>query len=266
MLLLEHVNIEVTDAQVAQRFFELLGCVKAARGPESTLHMNCGAVTQFHLPVGEGQKWRGTVAIGYRNQADIEKKTEAVRSEGYDVAHDGCVTGPGGNLFKFMVSKGEMESKGTRTGSKTGEGYPHGIVQCTVEVPWGTSPKIARFYKNVFRFAVEEADARCCVKAGPHNCQNLTFFETDSPAPTNGEHFCFYTPDVLDTFRRCEALKLVEVNPRFVHVDSSLSEGDVASSHAFRTFSIVDLDTQEPILELEHEIRGNLHPSYPWTE
>jgi len=52
LYLLEHINLVVADPSNAEKFYaNKLGCRRDMRRKATqALHMNCGSLTQFHLP------------------------------------------------------------------------------------------------------------------------------------------------------------------------------------------------------------------------
>ena len=60
-------------------------------------------------------------------------------------------------------------------------------------------------------------------------------------------------------YERLKELGLIWTNPRFVHLDTCDTYEEAAASRQFRFKTIIDLDTKEPLLELEHETRAARH-------
>ena len=57
LYLVEHINLVVQDPEKAEEFYQKLGCSRdMRRKPSQALHMNCGALTQFHLPTATDEE------------------------------------------------------------------------------------------------------------------------------------------------------------------------------------------------------------------
>ena len=74
-----------------------------------------------------------------------------------------------------------------------------------------------------------------------------------------GLHMCIYIANFKATYERLHTLGLTFTNPRFVHLDRCDTYEEAAASRTFRCKSVVDLETGEEVLELEHEIRPARH-------
>eukprot|EP01059_Diplonema_ambulator_P035793 TRINITY_DN858_c1_g1_i2.p1 TRINITY_DN858_c1_g1~~TRINITY_DN858_c1_g1_i2.p1 ORF type:complete len:269 (+),score=62.17 TRINITY_DN858_c1_g1_i2:62-868(+) len=266
LVLFEHVNIGVRSDHEAMVFCDMLGCVKADKSIGNTLHMNCGAVTQFHLPVSEGQDWRGVVEVGYGTEQECVSVLERAKEMGYDV-EDGVVKGLGGTDIKIVVGDDceAVMDRGIRKGAVIGPGRPIGIVGCTIDAPPGSAQKIARFYRNLFNFQVHTPTPTVCtIPCGPLNTQHITFTETPCPRPYSGEHLCIYISNLIPAYRNCAKQGIIWVNPRFIHIEAARTEDEAMATHGFRIINIVDLETKEVLMELEHEVRGPGHKAFPY--
>ena len=72
LVLLEHINLVVQDDAASVAFYgDELRCRRdERRSPQQALHMNCGSLTQFHLPLVSAaypspQVWRGHAEIAF---------------------------------------------------------------------------------------------------------------------------------------------------------------------------------------------------------
>ena len=82
-------------------------------------------------------------------------------------------------------------------------------------------------------------------------------------------HIAIYVQDLEAAFKRCEALGLVWINPRyqgFPLFDKVDTLEKAKESSQFRIKKIVDPSTCEEMLFFEHEIRDLSHPSCPLYE
>jgi len=149
--------------------------------------------------------------------------------------------------------------------------------------PVGTAEKIAIFYESVLDatasvVAVEEDGDSTKVaivafgnidRAGRAD-QSLLFRETpdDEIPPYDGHHVAMYvgetSADFEKAFKNCQLAKVVWVNPRFSDKASTL-EG-ARKWKQFRFKNVVDMNTGEPVFELEHEMRSVEHEAWPTTE
>jgi catechol 2,3-dioxygenase-like lactoylglutathione lyase family enzyme len=172
-----------------------------------------------------------------------------------------------------------------------------GIRFLEVACPAGKSGAVARFYREVLGCTVhhrqmkeEESSSsssssiggwkgrRACavVNVGPG--VHLCFVEQQQQAAADeeeealllanayramrGVHVCFYVNDFEALYHRLDALQLIWTNPRFVHLDTCDTWEEAKASFTLRFKTIVDLETLEPILELEHETRPLRHGQY----
>jgi len=67
--------------------------------------------------------------------------------------------------------------------------------------------------------------------------------------------------DFDQAYKNAEQAGVIWINPRFEDKVDTLAEAQ--KEKQFRFKNIVDLETGEPMLELEHEIRSINHPSWP---
>ena len=78
-------------------------------------------------------------------------------------------------------------------------------------------------------------------------------------------HICLYVGETMEDFeqayRNAAVADVVWINPRF---DDKVDSLQAAKQwNQFRLQNIVDLETGDPIFQLEHEIRSIQHPSFP---
>ena len=161
-----------------------------------------------------------------------------------------------------------------------------------VEIPVlpGQASKIAEFYESVFdatvRVVPQPPDANrndtdlhiAMIALGNvmdtgRADQYLLFKEEnnkDTADPTTilragHHHMAIYVgasaADFEQAYRNAEQAGVVWINPRYDDRVDSLAAAQ--REHQFRFKTIVDLETGEPLLELEHEIRSRDHPSWP---
>lgn len=271
LILLEHVNLNVGDADIAARFYvDGLGlCVDPARETQGkSMHVNVGPFCQFHTasPVHEPyitaegpQIWRGSITIAYRLEqlqrcvARLSGEVgTSLRGTKFFVAEpaDNCgschVTCPFGNQFVLVAASAEevdaFNSVGPgRPGSE--DSMALGFVSISLPVANAFSGKIASFYERCLGLAWTVPSAgRVEIKGGPRGCQKLEFIETDGDVPPyTGDHFCFYVADLKACFEGCKQAGVVWVNPRFSHLDASETWEDCVTYKQFRSIYLLNI-------------------------
>ncbi|CAK9046612.1 unnamed protein product [Durusdinium trenchii] len=282
ILLIEHLNLNVSSTEIAVEFYEALGCCRDERRPlTKTLHSNCGALTQFHTPSPENeayiadagpQRWRGTIHVAYDSPAMLEAErfasTDLTLGEWQEDLQELSVLGPYGNRFLLHVAPAKLDALGPRCGARPGSEKSRclGMDALTLEVPVGTAKKAALFYKEVLGCAVRDVDGcadGCAVLAGPGLAQELRFQEVEGCSGKEvGEHMAIYVNDFEGCFQRLLERGLVWVNPRFVHLDKSTTLEEALHYSCFRFKDVVD-ETGSKLFELEHEVRSTSHKSWP---
>jgi hypothetical protein len=75
-------------------------------------------------------------------------------------------------------------------------------------------------------------------------------------------HDCICIPNFRSSYNELKERNLIWTNPRFTHLDSCDTWEECASSRTFRFKNIVDVNTGEKVLELEHETRPMSHGQY----
>ena len=294
ILWLEHLNMIVGDRAMAEAFYcDFLGFVAE---PGSSFHLNLGQ-QQLHLAAKpdslQANVLTGTVGLAVPSldalRGRIDEAREALAETCFEVADHGesvAVVCPWGNSFACYDATVEPASA-TADGatplpkmvalqdglddSMSVRGGP-GIRYTSFRVRPGTAPRVGRFYEHMFGCKVAHADdgklATVCVGPSVH----LVFYEEEGRPLTDEEeslqagpgggvglHICVYIADFKATFERMDALGLVWTNPRFKHLDTCDNYEEAVASRQFRFKTIVDLETKEPLLEIEHEVRAQRH-------
>lgn len=161
---------------------------------------------------------------------------------------------------------------------------PHrlGIRAIEVFVRPGTAMRIGLFYAAVLGAIVDTSDAACAVVCGaafPYLPWGVGLSRIACPSHTgpfcrlhfresadaaahayDGWHVAIYLADYSGPYARCAARGLVWNNPRFV--DRVYSFDDALRESQFRFKDIIDLETGERLLEMEHEVRSLAHPYF----
>jgi hypothetical protein len=166
-------------------------------------------------------------------------------------------------------------------GCRTEDTECRGIDFVEFYCPVGSADKIALFYDSVFDATTsvveqggdDDDDARKIaivafgnVDATGRADQSLLFRETTNEIPKyDGHHVALYVgqsqSDFEQAFKNCDQAGVVWVNPRF---DDKASNLQGAKRYMqFRFKNIVDMETGEPVFELEHEVRSVKHTAWP---
>lgn len=246
---LEHVNLQIPDQSLGTAFY--ISGLGLTRDP----YMNTGLAnmwinvgkSQFHLPTGEPWVLRGAIGLvtpdreALLKRLDNVKKALAETKFAFRETND-CVavTGPWGNRFN-------MHSPDEARFGAVSLGMPY----LEFDVPMGTAKGIAKFYRKIFGAITcvegkgEDRVARVCVG---HN-QELRFRQKKGAqkVPYDGHHIQVYVQNFSGPYK--ELLK------REVLTEES-------NAYQYRFEHIVDVDTDETLFEIEHEIRSMTHPLY----
>jgi predicted enzyme related to lactoylglutathione lyase len=203
--------------------------------------------SQFHLPDGAAQHFRGTVVLVIPGrQALLDRLQRLAKSlHGTAFAFEAQpahidVRCPWGNRLRCV------EPDPARFGATM-----LGIAQLELDVPAGSAEGIARFYREVFGARATTATSAggapaARVQAGA--AQFLMFTETTAEmAPYDGHHIQIYVADFSGPHRRLQELGLVS---------------EESSQHQYRCVDIVDPTTRTALFQLEHEVRSMTHPLF----
>lgn len=292
---LEHLNLLVGPRETADKFFiEFLGCVPE---PGKSWHVNLGS-QQFHLGMGTPHVLTGSVGLAVPSLAALRDRvshsTRELADTQFAVSDHGdhlCVVDPWGSNYVCRDAQPTTTVGGNGDGG--GGSLPRmaqkhvglddsfavracglpGIRHVEFRVRPRTATRIGNFYEATFGCRVHHADGACAVLVGPgvhlvfHEVEGhpLTDAEESAQAgPGGGEglHVAVYIERFKPTFERLHARGLVATNPRFAHLDTCDNYQEALASRQFRFKHIVDLETGEVLLELEHEVRAQRHFQY----
>ena len=244
---LEHVNVQVPDQRLATLFYVMgLGLT---RDPYlmtgvGNMWVNIGR-SQFHLPTGRAQVLRGRVGLVLPDVDALERRLEAVRPalDGTGFAADAGreavdVTSPWGNRIRCHRPQPQF--------GRMALGMPY----VELDVPEGTAPGIARFYRDILGApaTVGEADGAPAARVPVGYSQELVYRETDeAPPPYDGHHLAVYLADFSGPHGRLDARGLIT---------------EESDQHQYRFQAIVDPDDGGTLFEIEHEVRSMTHPLY----
>ena len=244
----EHVNVTVPDP-IKATIFWLMG-MGFTRDPYlmvgvDNMWINIG-MQQFHLPTRGQQVLRGVNGIVVPDLERLRERLEAVkpRLEGTlfkwenDDKHVN-VTCPWGNKLR-------VHSPGPQWGDMT-LGAPY--VEFTV--PVGTAYRIGRFYEEIMGAPSQVVDCRgmqaAKVRIGGQY-MSFIFRETNDPIPAyDGHHVAIYISDFHTPYRKLLDRGLISME---------------SHDYEWRFIKIVDLDSNECLFEIEHEVRSMTNPLY----
>ncbi|HLF77943.1 MAG TPA: hypothetical protein VJB57_10685 [Dehalococcoidia bacterium] len=246
IMLMEHVNVQVPDQQMAMLFY-LVG-LGFTRDPHmmvglENMWVNLGE-QQFHLPTNKPNVLRGHMGLVVPSLDALAERLEGVapklagtkfkwsREDGYIAA-----TCPWGNKFRLYEPSPEFGNISV------------GTAYVQFSAPRGTADGIAAFYDKVIGAIshVEKNDEgkRAVVNMGQY--QRLIFQETDNVPEYDGHHIAVYIANFSKPYRWLSERGLVTEEPR---------------NHQYRFVDIVDPKTGELLYQLEHEVRGLHHVQY----
>jgi hypothetical protein len=244
---LEHVNVQVPDQRLAQLFYAAgLGLT---RDPylmvaDTNMWINVGR-SQFHLPTGPAQVVRGHTGLVISGRGALLDRLTRVKPKlegtkfGFAEHNDYVeATCPWGN--KVRVHEPDAERFGR---------IALGIPYVEFDVPVGTAKRIAAFYPAVFGTpaSVQNGDGTVARTLMGKN-QYLQFRETDVPQPAfDGHHVQMYIANFSGPYEKLKARNLISVED---------------NQYQWRFQDIVDLDTNEVLWSVEHEVRSATHPMY----
>jgi len=244
---LEHVNLRQPDQHLATIFY--VSGLGLTRDPYlftgiENMWINMGR-HQLHLPTGDPQQLRGTIAIIIPDLNALRQRLAAVASllqhTKFDFRDGGNsveVTCPWGNHFRCHPPSPDFGS------------IELGLAYVEFTVPLGSSAGIAAFYDRILGAeayaGLRDGSPTASVRAGRD--QYIFFRETPEPLrPYDGHHIQIYIADFSGPYRRLMDLKRIS------------RETD---SHEWRFLDIVDPATNEVLFTIEHEVRSLKHPLF----
>jgi len=251
IVMLEHVNLEIGDQQLATAFY-VVG-LQLTRDPYimvglDNMWINAGR-TQLHLPTMRTriQTFRGVIGLVVPDPESVAKSLERVApllaGTKFSVRRAGDTveaTCPWGNRFRIHAPDAERWSQTTI-----------GITYLDLDVPPGAARAIANFYLAILDAPVDLEDTRdglhkASVRIGADQC--LHFIETRNPIPAyDGHHIAVYLADFSGPHWRMSELGTVSRD---------------TDPHEWRFIDIIDPDTREVVYQLEHEVRSMRNPLF----
>ncbi len=244
----EHVNVTVPDPMKATMFW-LMG-MGFTRDPYlmvgvDNMWVNIG-MQQFHLPTRGPQVLRGVTGIVVPDLEGLRQRLDhiAPRLAGTmfrwenDDKHVNVMC-PWGNKLR-------VHSPGPEWGDMT-LGAPY--VEFTV--PPGTAYRIGRFYEEIMGAPAQVVDCRGMTAAKVRiggQYMSFIFRETNDPIPAyDGHHVAIYISDFATPYKKLLDRGLISME---------------SHDYEWRFIKIVDLDSNECLFEIEHEVRSMTNPLY----
>jgi catechol-2,3-dioxygenase len=245
---LEHVNLQIPDQSLGTLFY--ISGLGLTRDP----YMNTGLAnmwinvgkSQFHLPTGEPWVLRGAIGLVTPDRDALLKRLDNVKKglAGTQFAvkeTNDCVavTCPWGNRFN-MHSPGE-----TRFGPVS-----LGMPYLEFDVPMGAAKGIAKFYRKIFgaQTCVEGKGADRVARVGVGHHQELRFRQKkDAQKPYDGHHIQVYVQNFSAPYKELLKRELLT---------------EESNAYQYRFENLVDVDTNETLFEIEHEVRSMTHPLF----
>ncbi|HEY5647722.1 MAG TPA: hypothetical protein VIS76_17360 [Pseudomonadales bacterium] len=242
VVMLEHVNLTVPDQGLAALFYVTgLGFTRDPYIDFGTYNMwvNLGE-QQFHLPKADAQVFRGRITVVVPDLSDLQRRLQSIAKPlsgtafGWEVHGDHiAVSCPWGN---------RIHAYAPGTFARMDLGMP--LVE--VQVPVGAAAGIARFYREVIGCPASTRDGTTSVKMGYN--QEMRFVETSAEiADYDGHHVAVYVSGFSGPHDYLAERNLIT------------EESDQCQ---YRFQAIIDPDTGETLIELEHEVRSLAHPMY----
>jgi len=248
IVMLEHVNLQIPDQAKGTLFY--ISGLGLTRDP----YMNTGLAnmwinvgkSQFHLPTGDPWVLRGAIGLVTPDREALLKRLQNVEKQlggtKFAVKENNdyvAVTCPWGNRFNMHSPDAD------RFGAIT-----LGMPYLEFDVPADTAKGIEKFYRKVFGAETKlegNGSGRTAHVSVGHN-QALRFRETDKKIPAyDGHHIQVYVQDFSGPYKELAKRELLT---------------EESNAYQYRWETIVDLDTNKVLFEIEHEIRSLTHPLY----
>ena len=203
--------------------------------------------SQFHLPTGEPWVLRGAIGLVTPDRDALLKRLDGVKKqlagtkfavkENNDYVE---VTCPWGNRFN-------MHSPDVERFGAINLGMPY----LEFDVPKGTAKGIEKFYRKVFGAKTKlEGNGSGRGRPDQRRLSPGTAVPRDRSGKIpayDGHHIQVYVQDFSGPYKELVKRELLT---------------EESNAYQYRWENIVDLDTNETLFEIEHEIRSMTHPLY----
>jgi hypothetical protein len=244
-----HVNTRIPDQRLATLFYVMgLGLTRDPYLVVGVDNMWINAGTcQFHLPSGPPQVLRGVTGLVLPDLDALWERLERVRSRlrgtefTFERTDDDAVrvTSPWGNVLRCHAPDAARFGRITL-----------GMPYVELAAPIGTAGRIARFYREMLgNPARADSDGASDVVRVPiGRGESLIFRETEDALPEyDGNHIQIALADFSGPHRRLLERGLIT---------------EESDAHQYRFADIVDLDSGEVLVTIEHEVRSMRHPMF----
>ena len=283
---MEHINLVVSSRPIAEKFYlDFLGFTK---DKSPSFHVNLGQ-QQLHLAENgdPAQVVTGSIGLAVPSLSTIrermvdanklfERTKYSVLEESDDYITMSCPDGNTLHLYGVDDDKTDgglnspqkmttMHSDGNVYGPRMAVRGQPGLRYVEIACRSGTAGRIAKFYKQMLECDVHDGDGRCTVTVGPG--VHLVYTESsqlteETIKAMEGVHICIYANNFKKLYNRLKEKDLIWTNPRFTRLDSCDTWEEAFASRTLRFKDIVDLETGEKLMELEHETRPLRHGQY----
>src|SRR5262245_11492616 len=245
---LGHVNVCISDQHLATHYY--ISALGLTRDPflntgARNMWVNVG-MSQFHLPSGTPDILRGKAGLVVPDRAALLERLTQMRKplEGTKIAFR-----EGNDCVETVCPWGNRINVHSPDESRFGR-IVLGMPYIEFDVRPGTAERICRFYREVMgalATMVKNGGAPCA-RVAVGDKQYCYFRETDAPQlPYDRHDVQIYIGDFSGPTGRLGQLGLLtsEVN-----------------EHEYRFRDVIDLDTQEVLFTVEHEVRSQTHPLF----
>jgi catechol 2,3-dioxygenase-like lactoylglutathione lyase family enzyme len=242
-----HVNIRVPDQRLATLFYITgLGLTRdpyLVVGVEN-MWVNVGTC-QFHLPTGTPQVLNGVTGVVVADIPALVRRLKQIRPQ------------MKGTAFAFEEGDGFVDAT-CPWGNRIRCHAPHprfgritvGIPYVEIDAPTGTAERIARFYREILAAPahVDTNPDQKAVRIAIGRGESMIFRETERTPPAyDGHHVQIALADFSGPHAKLKARGLIT---------------EESNDSQYRFTDIVDLDTGEVLVKIEHEVRSMRHPMY----
>lgn len=296
---LEHLNLVVGDMDVAMKFFVTFLGFSRDSNPK---HVNLGQQQFHLAATGDqAQRITGSIGLTVpslqnvkdripRALTDLEGTLFAINDESDD-DKTMSITCPYGNIFNLYdisIDDGYSSTIDATTQSKhkmvnmhaLGGAYgahrlavrsQPGIRYVEMACPVSTASSIAGFYQTVLKcnqvMTTTLDGHKECTIVGVGPGVHFVFVESSeltarSLERMQGVHACIYIPHFESTYHELKDRGLIWTNPRFTHLDTCDTWEEAFASRTLRFKDVLDVETGDKVLELEHETRPMSHGQY----
>src|SRR5271170_3549553 len=206
---LEHVNVRIPDQRVATLFY--VSGLGLTRDPflmtgVDNMWINVGR-SQFHMPTGQPQVLRGHVGLVIAGREALLQRLAKLKGPLADTRFDFREHAD----FVEAVSPWGNRIRCFEPAARFGQ-IRLGMPYVELDVPTGTAPAIARFYREIFDAPAETGQdpAGAFARTMVGQDQYLVFRETDAPPPPYDQHHIqIYVANYAGSRKQLEALGLV---------------------------------------------------------